>query len=257
MKGIYKILNTANNKFYIGSSGKIRRRWNEHKRMLRLGRHHSALLQNAYNKYGKESFSFSILERMSDDATYEQLCEREQYYLDTLKPFKGTGYNLIREAGGGRMGYEHTDETKRKISEALTGKTFTDEHRRRLSEAHKTRPPVSEETRKKMSEAHRGKEPWNKGVAHTEEHRRKISEANKGMTSPMKGKKHTEETKRMMSESRSGENNVRAVVTWEIVREMRRMYAEGVMSQRNIAKHFKVSRGCVRSILKNKTWREE
>jgi hypothetical protein len=59
-----------------------------------------------------------------------------------------------------RLDYRHSEDTRRKLSEAHRGKKHT------------------EETRLKMSEAHRG----NKralGYKHTEETRRKISEANR------------------------------------------------------------------------------
>ena len=55
----------------------------------------------------------------------------------------------------------------------------------------------SEETRKKMSEALKGK----KHKPFTEEHRKKMSESLKGRTSPMKGVTLSEETRRKISEA--------------------------------------------------------
>ena len=58
-----------------------------------------------------------------------------------------------------RKGHALSDETKRKLSESLKGKTraqFSDETRRKMSEAKKGRT-FSEETRKKMSEVRKGK----------------------------------------------------------------------------------------------------
>ena len=59
-------------------------------------------------------------------------------------------------------GKHHSDETRRKMSEALKGenhpfygKHHSDETRRKMSEAQK-RKPKSEETRRKISEAHKG-----------------------------------------------------------------------------------------------------
>lgn len=44
------------------------------------------------------------------------------------------------QAKNGHKGYltHHTEETKRKLSEALKGRKLTDEHKRRLSESHKS-----------------------------------------------------------------------------------------------------------------------
>ena len=72
-------------------------------------------------------------------------------------------------------GKHHSDETRKKMSEAKKGKLkgikLTDDHRRKISEAKKGKH-LSDETRKKMSEAMKGKH-------HSYETRRKISEAAK------------------------------------------------------------------------------
>ena len=80
MIGVYKILNTVNNKPYIGSSVNIATRWGKHKSLLRYDKHENMKLQNAWNKYGEEAFVFLILEECEID----ELLIREQYYLDQL-----------------------------------------------------------------------------------------------------------------------------------------------------------------------------
>lgn len=62
MTGIYKITCLVNNKSYIGQSTSIKRRWATHKRELASGIHYNRYLQNAYNKYGKDNFTYEILE---------------------------------------------------------------------------------------------------------------------------------------------------------------------------------------------------
>ena len=59
-KGIYKIVNLDNGKFYIGSSINLAKRKWEHFKQLRLGIHCNCHLQAAYNKHGKDSFSFIV-----------------------------------------------------------------------------------------------------------------------------------------------------------------------------------------------------
>jgi group I intron endonuclease len=99
MKGIYKILNTINNKYYIGSSKNIENRWIKHKKKLKSNRHRNVLLQNNWNKYGPESFKLLIIEEVEN---VNNILNREQYYLDKL--FKEDCDNILnigRQAEGG------------------------------------------------------------------------------------------------------------------------------------------------------------
>jgi hypothetical protein len=81
----------------------------------------------------------------------------------------------ISEAQRGRPRAPHSEETKRKLSEANRGKTLSAEHRQKLSDAHRgiSKGPHTEETRRKMSEAQRGKSK----PPISDEHRRKLSES--------------------------------------------------------------------------------
>ena len=100
-------------------------------------------------------------------------------------------------------GKHHSDETKRKISESLTGKKLDEERCRRMSESFtgENNPFYgkhhSAEARRKMSVIRRGR-------TLTEEHRIHLSESLKGRTSPMKGKKMSEESRKKLSESHKG-----------------------------------------------------
>ncbi len=129
-----------------------------------------------------------------------------------IKNLRKQGYKLtnIDEGGKGRDSgprKPHSEETKRKMSEAQKGrpgKPLSEETKRKMSETTRgiPRKPHSEETKKKISEAHKGKT-----FSHSEETRRKISEANKGQVPWSKGKKlgpKSEETRRKMSEARKG-----------------------------------------------------
>lgn len=96
--GVYKIINIANNKFYIGSSNNIYKRWNEHKNDFNKGSHHSIYLQRAWDKYGEKNFKFKIIEKCTADNQFK----REQYFIDYLKPYdKEIGYNICQNATGG------------------------------------------------------------------------------------------------------------------------------------------------------------
>ena len=97
--GIYKITNTVNGKFYIGSSADIAQRFCAHKSDLRRNAHNNPILQRAWNKHGPDKFTFEIIEECSSDQ--KLLFEREQHYLDLLKPYLEVGYNIETKASGG------------------------------------------------------------------------------------------------------------------------------------------------------------
>lgn len=112
-KGIYKIFNMLDNKFYIGSSKIcIYKRYKRHLWDLRNNNHHSKYLQNAFNKYGEENFKIELLEEYNET----DILKKEQHYLDTLKPH----YNICKVAGN-CTGRFVSEETKKKISKSLKG----------------------------------------------------------------------------------------------------------------------------------------
>ena len=85
--GIYSITSKINGKRYIGSSIRMCDRWKTHKSNLRINKHHSAHLQNHYNKYGEDDLVFSVVEIIEKNTLSlkefkELLLEREQIYLD-------------------------------------------------------------------------------------------------------------------------------------------------------------------------------
>lgn len=219
IQGVYEIKNRLNGKAYGGSSANIEGRWREHRRMLRNGQHHCAYLQNAWDKYGKDVFEFTILE------VIEGLGERlaaEQAWLDEHFA-QGTCYNVAITAGprgplSGRtrhkmsvakmgnknaLGYKHTEVARRKMAAAKMGNTLTDEHKQKIREPMKGKQNAlgymaTEETRRKLSKALIGnsRAVGNKnrlGKKLTEKSRRKIREAHIG-------KALTDEHKRKISE---------------------------------------------------------
>ena len=89
--GIYKITNIKNNKVYIGSSANITNREYKHFWMLKKGVHDNQYLQKSFNKYGRDVFTFEIIENCS----YDTLIEKENYYILYYESNNLTkGYNL-------------------------------------------------------------------------------------------------------------------------------------------------------------------
>lgn len=100
-----------------------------------------------------------------------------------------------------RRGQSKTEEHKRKIGESQRGKIISAETRQKMSEAARRRV-VSAETRQKQSDQRKGKQPWNKGIPHSEEHKAKISAASQGENNGMYGRSHTEESRAAMRRSK-------------------------------------------------------
>lgn len=173
---IYKITNRINNLIYIGCTTKsLQERVAGHFRSInKQDDFHTAI-----RTFGKQNFVAEVLEVCEDDS----LCgDRERYYIATYNSTDPKiGYN--RTIGGnGTVGYEFTDEAKRKISLAGIGRKH------------------SEETKKKLRDKNIGKRL-------TEEQKRKMSLARlgrfTGVDNPFYGKKHTEETKDKIRKSNS------------------------------------------------------
>ncbi len=181
--GIYEILNIINGKRYIGQSVDVYKRYRSHVNKLNNNTHRNTYLQNSWNKYGKESFVFNIIEQCDVD----DLDELEQFYIlhyNTCN--RKCGYNLD---SGGNSNKRLSDETRRKISESHKKENLSDETRYKMSQAAKKRCAtqewidfhynivsghrVSDETKLKMSKSHTGKK-------HDDATREKIRKSNMG-----------------------------------------------------------------------------
>lgn len=146
--GVYLISNNVNGKCYVGSTIHLDRRRLEHFSSLANNKHPNRHLQNAYNKYGVNAFEFEILETiLIDDNIKKTLLSREQFWIDNLKP----EYNILPVAGSS-LGYRHTEETKKKISQSTTGVKKSEEHAKHIREGQSGRV-LTEEHKAKLSEA--------------------------------------------------------------------------------------------------------
>ena len=160
ISGIYSIKNNINNKIYIGQSTNVYCRWSSHRSRLRKNKHGNIHLQNAWNKYGEDNFTFSILKI----CTELELDNFEKYYIDYYNSLDmNYGYNL--QSGGNECKklsletiekikknrhYICSDKTKKLLSEIQTGKTLSQEHKDKISQHHKK--AIAEGTMKPKTE---------------------------------------------------------------------------------------------------------
>lgn len=96
--GVYQIRNKVNGKVFIGSCVDINSMFNRCKFELETGIDRIPGLLSDWKKYGSESFSFEILEKLKikegeyQDIKYE-LQQLEEKWLDEIQPYDEKGYN--------------------------------------------------------------------------------------------------------------------------------------------------------------------
>tara|TARA_R110000868_G_scaffold122229_1_gene323878 strand:+ start:463 stop:1035 length:573 start_codon:yes stop_codon:yes gene_type:complete len=171
LKGIYRIAHKVSGMCYVGQSVDISSRWRQH-----LTPNKSCIGQAIAAE--PDQFTFEILEECSK----EMMNEREKHWIEFYNCVHPSGYN---KTSGGSSSTEVSEDTKKKISEMMKGKTKSDEHKKKLSAV--VRGPVSDETLKRMSAA-------SKNRIQSEESRQKKSEA-------LKGRTPSDETKQKMSDA--------------------------------------------------------
>lgn len=93
--GVYCIRCKVNNKAYIGSSVDIKSRWSSHKALLKAGKHYNKQLQEDYDKYGADSFLYTILTNCKS----QMLLKYENMYILLFNTRDiSVGYNIVKAA---------------------------------------------------------------------------------------------------------------------------------------------------------------
>jgi len=89
--GIYRWTHLITGKSYVGSSNDLKQRFTTYysnKDMRNRLKRSRSIIYRAILKYGRDNFSLDILEYCKKNV----LLEREQYYIDLLKP----KYNILK-----------------------------------------------------------------------------------------------------------------------------------------------------------------
>ncbi|MGA8942606.1 MAG: GIY-YIG nuclease family protein [Thermoactinomyces sp.] len=100
--GVYQIKNRINNKILVGSTRNLKT-LNGIEFMLETNRYTTNKeLQEEWNQFGKDAFTFSILEKLKkkDDPCFnekEALSKLEEKWLEKLQPFGERGYNRRKQ----------------------------------------------------------------------------------------------------------------------------------------------------------------
>lgn len=146
----------------------------------------SRYISNSLLKYGHSCFSVVILHVLgnTDSCKKIDLISKEQEYINLYKPVLN-----LNPTAGSSMGFKHSEESKRLMSEFRKGK------------------PLSENTQKRLSALFSGElNPfWSK--RHSPETLAKMSKSKVGELNPMFNKEKSKEFIAYMSRDRRGPNN--------------------------------------------------
>ncbi len=99
-RGVYLIINKQTGEFYIGSVSGLEKtttftaRKNAHSSGFRNNRYITAYLQNSWNKWGENNFTFIVIKPM-DNHTPQEIIDAEQWFIDNWEP----KFNMSETAG--------------------------------------------------------------------------------------------------------------------------------------------------------------
>lgn len=129
-RAVYAIV-CSDGRAYVGGTETLSRRWGKHLSQLRLGRHHSKRLQEAWDALGSAAFAFTVLEDVPPEAS---LFEAEQRHINRLDSFSN-GFNVCPEAGS-HAGLVYSEASRARMRTAQAGKhTGARNARAKVSEA--------------------------------------------------------------------------------------------------------------------------
>lgn len=185
---VYLTTNKISGKKYIGSHEII----SSNDNYLGSGK----LILKALKKYGADNFERKILGECSSKKEAYLLEEKYISQYNTLSPY---GYN-ISPKGGHRAKNSLSNETKKKISQSISGENHPNFGKPSWMKGKKH----SEESKLKMSKSKKGKATWNKGIKMKEESKEKLRMSLSGELHPNFGKHLSDETKKKIGKAHKG-----------------------------------------------------
>ena len=182
---VYSVKNIIDDKIYVGATRRtsLNKRMVEHKsRALANKDIRYTPLYEAIRKYGYESFISIVLERCN---TVDELYSAEQKWIKYFKNISPDNCYNLTLGGLGSPGFSPSEESRKKISEALNGRVQSPEFvERRIAPQRGSKRPItseklrgrtlSEETKNKIAIANLGRK-----VTWSDEARKNVAESNR------------------------------------------------------------------------------
>ncbi len=193
--GIYLMKCKKNNKIYIGQSKNIKNRMRQHFFQMKKGTHGNEHMKRAYEKYGKEAFSFSVIEYCEP----EILHEREFFWINHYDSGNSEkGFNILKDVN---------------YAKSMISLWAEPEFKKRMSLKHKTRwadPEFREKNLKGIREHHKEqKEKFGCLAFNTPEAKRKNSE--KTHQNPEWRKKRSDLTYKQLEDKKYVKQNLKTL----------------------------------------------
>lgn len=118
--GVYCLINKINGHSYVGSSINLASRMKNYlnNTFLKSRQNVNMPIVKALLKYGQSNFSLLILEHHVE---VKSLIIRETYFITTVAPY----YNILKQ-GYSSLGYKHTEETKKLLSQLAKNRVHSD-----------------------------------------------------------------------------------------------------------------------------------
>lgn len=225
---IYQIICLKNDKRYIGRTKNFEKRIKYHKGGLKANQHYNGYLQNDYNLYGENYFSFEIIEIVEEkDANF-----KEDYWIDYY--------------GGIESQFVYNYQTN---------KTKNKEHSNKISDSKKGSLPWNKGRKMTEMEIEVNRQS-HIGIKRTKAsiEKQKLSIKN-NPNFGNKGKHLSEETKQKISEAKKGRipyNKGKTRYTHELIDDFKNDLANGKSYEYIIAKHspeFKLGRYMIKRLI--------
>ncbi len=124
MTGIYKITSPSGS-VYIGQTRNTTRRFPNYRSCSKKQVH----IYNSIHKYGYSSHKFEVIHELPRDIEQDILDRYEVFYW---KQYTDCGLNLMNIREPGKCG-KSTEESRKKLSIALTGRKLSEEHKMKIS----------------------------------------------------------------------------------------------------------------------------
>jgi group I intron endonuclease len=117
--GVYCLINNINGHSYVGSSINLASRMKNYlnNTFLKSKQNINMPIVKALLKYSQSNFTLLILEYVD----IESLTVRETFYITSVMPY----YNVLKQ-GYSSLGYKHTEETKKLLSELGKNRTHSE-----------------------------------------------------------------------------------------------------------------------------------